>query len=205
MGKKYIEIYGVLHNNTPDDTIALARQIYDEKNNKTQEEINDIVISGGCGGQPNSDCWRTKLFGGIIGNETEVISSKIEEKIPFSDVLYKSDINAFVFRKNDGVSTKYYADSLNGSEYNKSNTAKEKTYFINNDKIYYFNGTELTQLSNVSNVDIIHAFDTSETAKNKVLDAYVVSKKIQEMETVIKELVSAKVAQEELLLSKGGE
>lgn len=181
-----IKIYGTLYNDTPENTAAYASQIYDEKAKKTQEEI-------------NAGIWGTELFGGIITEEITVLQQSVNENTPACNVFFFRD--RFVFAKQEGIVQNYYASSLNSSQYNdENNKAKTRKYFICGKFIFYFSGTELIRLGEL--IEVIHSFDTSEGAKNQVLDAFVVSSKFQELENKIKELMTADVKQEELILKK---
>lgn len=113
------------------------------------------------------DVWRTVKFGGILsGSVTVILQSLIDDVRPENVFFYNG---AFVFQKFDADIDKYYANARNGADYNAGRSARTDTYFIHNEKHYYFDGAELRCLSTNTDAPVPSAPLLSEMTGDEIL------------------------------------
>lgn len=92
-----------------------------------------------------SEKWETQRFGEVEAGTISIIAQSIAEIVPPERVVFYQD--RFVFVK-DGIKLDYYANALNGADYNDGAKARTKTYFIDlAGHQYFFDGAKLVELS----------------------------------------------------------
>lgn len=120
--------------------------------------------------EAKKNAWKTVKFGGTVSG-ISVLHNSVPETVSPDNVFYFN--GAFVFRKPKGGAVSggydYYANALNGRDYNDGSTARKDTYFINKDKQYYFDDVELVPVGKDVIVDSSLSDSSTNSVQNKVI------------------------------------
>lgn len=126
-----IPIYGELVSGTSDGILTLSNQIKDTKQNKTQEEVNKIALTGGM--SPFDETF-TSVISAVVFNTTDTLST-------YDAIAYDEGTKRFYARRG----TTYYSKWTGMDMYvdNDGNVLKKKPFYSNKSMYVWDTSSEL--------------------------------------------------------------